>query len=437
MVMVTASPPDLPVDRLRRLDYWLGVPICFLLTLCFRISSAFAKTSRPAGEPRNVLFIELAEMGSMVLACPAVQRLRSAHPQAVVFFLVFKHIADSVRVLELVPDDQVLTIDASSFGALLRDSFRFIRDARRLRIDTTINLEVFTRFSTILACLSGAGRRVGFYAFSERGQYTGDLVTHKVTYSPHVHTWQSFLTLVKAVDDAGTDLPMGRCPTELLDPSAIPRLHSDLASRQRLLQRLARQSPAITGKRLIVVNPNASSFLTVRKWPLERYAELVARLVSDPRNACVLTGLASERADARFILDRVKSDRVVDFTGQTSLKELLDLYSLAPVLVTNDSGPAHFAALTDVHVVVFFGPETPALYKPLTDRCTVMYSHHACSPCVSAFNQRRTTCTDNRCLQVIQVDTVYETLTQLLADEADTAPPQTQNRLVTSLRVVS
>ena len=84
---------------------------------------------------------------------------------------------------------------------------------------------------------------------------------------------------------------------------------------------LARESPALPGKRLIAINPNASKLISIRKWPLDRYAQLVARLLEDPRNVCAITGLASEREDARFILDRVKSDRLVDLTGKTSLRE--------------------------------------------------------------------------------------------------------------------
>jgi hypothetical protein len=77
--------------------------------------------------------------------------------------------------------------------------------------------------------------------------------------------------------------------------------------------------------------------------------------------------------------------------------------------VTNDSGPAQLAALTDVNILVFFGPETPALYRPIADpdRCHVLYSHYACSPCVTAFNQRRTECTDNVCLKSIAVPAVH------------------------------
>ena len=55
-----------------------------------------------------------------------------------------------------------------------------------------------------------------------------------------------------------------------------------------------------------------------------------------------------------------------------------------------------------MNILVFFGPETPALYRPIADpdRCHVLYSHYACSPCVTAFNQRRTECTDNVCLEI-------------------------------------
>jgi ADP-heptose:LPS heptosyltransferase len=188
----------------------------------------------------------------------------------------------------------------------------------------------------------------------------------------------------------------------------------DAPTRQRIQGLVTRDRPATAGKRLIIVNPNASKLISIRKWPLDRYAELVRRLLENPDHACVMTGVASEQEDAMFIADRVTSDRLVNLVGKTSLDDLIGLFSIAEVLVTNDSGPAHFAALTDIDVIVFFGPETPKLYKPLTDRATVLYAGFACSPCVSAFNQRRSVCTNNRCLQDIPVSTVHATVLERL-----------------------
>ena len=122
----------------------------------------------------------------------------------------------------------------------------------------------------------------------------------------------------------------------------------------------------------------------------------------------------AEREAAQSLTASVSSDRLVDLTGETTLRELLDLLNVASLLITNDSGPAHFAALTDIPVLVLFGPETPRLYGPLSRRAVALYADYACSPCVSAFNQRRTVCTNNRCLQHFDVDIVHAHAIRLL-----------------------
>ena len=71
---------------MRRIDRWAGVPICFLLTLWRR---AFEPSNPRAAGPSNLLFIQTAEMGSLVLALPAVRLAREAYPGATVYFLVF------------------------------------------------------------------------------------------------------------------------------------------------------------------------------------------------------------------------------------------------------------------------------------------------------------------------------------------------------------
>jgi ADP-heptose:LPS heptosyltransferase len=399
-------------DRMRRIDYWMGVPLCFVLTLAHRLLAVFG-TSRPAA-PRNVLFIELAEMGSTVLAAPAVNKLKATYPDCRIFFLLFAHIEESVKVLGLIPDDHVITIDARNVYTLARDTFRFMWSARRLGIDTTINLETFARYSTILAYLSGARRRVGFHRFSQEGLYTGDLLTHKVAYSTHQHTWRAFVALVTALDEPEGTTPLGKRRVEDGD-CVVPRFRTDEASQARVRRLLVAAAPGFDAtRRLVLVNPNASKLVSIRKWPIENYAALVRQLVADSDLHVAITGVASEKEDARRIIDEVRSDRVIDLTGRTTLADLIHLFCAADLLITNDSGPAHFASLTGIPIVVFFGPETPALYQPLSATCTVMYSHLSCSPCVSAFNQKLSPCTDNQCLKAIGVGEVYARVREIL-----------------------
>lgn len=375
--------------------------------------------------PRQVLFIQTAEMGSLVLALPAVRHIEQTYPGCVVHVLVFTSLAESVAAIGLAPAERVLTIDPSSLLTIARDTWRFAREARRRRIDTVINLEMFARFGSILTYLSGAGRRAGFHPFGHPGLYCGDLLTHRVIYNPHVHTAEALLTIARSLEESPDHVPMGKIPRgsgtcleavaggRILTPG---RIATDDQTRRKMLDRLTSERPATAGKRLIVVNPNASQLISIRRWPLESYAGLVASLLLDPDNACVLTGTMAEQAETRFIAEQVRSDRIVDLAGKTSVRDLLDLYNVADLFVTNDSGPAQLAALTDVNILVFFGPETPALYRPLAepDRCHVLYSHYGCSPCVSAFNQRKTDCTDNLCLKTIGVASVHAIATAIL-----------------------
>lgn len=408
-------------NRMRWLDYWVGRPLCWALTMWSRVMGLWRGGSRrsTSGEPpRNILIIELAEMGSTVVAYPALQHLRARHPECRLFFLVFTALRDSVKVLDVAPDAQIWTIDPSSVSTLLGDTIRFVRSARRAGIDTAINLEMFARFSTMLAYVSGASTRIGFDPFTQKGLYCGDLFTHRVPYNPHLHTWQSFVALVQALDAPHGELPVGKIPASAPAARQLLQVSSDPVLRARLWEVLERALPAVRGKRLIAINPNASKLIAIRKWPRERYAELTRRLLDDPETACVITGVASEHEDAAFIRNHVQSDRVLDLTGKTSLRELLELFTMVDLLVTNDSGPAHFAALTRVRTIVFFGPETPDLYRPLSDRCTVLYANYACSPCVSAYNQRLSPCSDNRCLTHFSVDEVYATAMAAMDERA-------------------
>ena len=82
-------------------------------------------------------------------------------------------------------------------------------------------------------------------------------------------------------------------------------------------------------------------------------------------------------------------------------------------MISNDSGPAHFAAATRLPTIVLFGPKTPKLYQPL-GTSQAIYAGLACSPCVSAHNHRKTACDDNVCMRAIGVEQVYGALAELL-----------------------
>lgn len=391
---------------MRAVDYWVGVPLTFLLTILQRIRRLLQLDAAPPSAPRNILFIQLAEMGTMVVAYPALRKARELFPDATLHFLCFKQIRASVDILGIIPPENVMTIDASSLASLARDTLAFPSLARRRSIDTVINMEAFVRYSSVVSWVSGASRRVGFHRFNQEGLYTGDLLTHHVLYNPHVHTTHTFLDLVHALE-----APPGQVPRvkrrRANDSFEVPKIAADATAAAELWRKLELIAPGIgPARKLVVINPNASDQFPMRRLPLESFIEITRQLLNDPDVFILITGVASEKPDAQHICSRIGSPRVLDLTGRTTLSELLYVFDLAHVLVTNDSGPAHLAALTKIHVIVFFGPEIPERYRPLATSSDVVHTGFTCSPCIGPHNQRLSPCNDNLCLKSIDVHEV-------------------------------
>ena len=393
-------------NLMRAIDFWVGIPLTFCFTLICRLQRVLGLAASPIGTPRNILFIQLAEMGTMVVAYPALRKARELFPDATFHFLCFNEIRSSVEMLDVIPAENILAIDSRSLLSLVRDSILFPWRARRRQIDTVINTEAFVRFSSVLSYLSGARRRVGFHRFNQEGMYTGDLLTHRVLYNGQVHAAHTFLDLVHALVAPPENVPRVKRPKSM-DRLDVPKVVTDAGSADAIWRKLRAISPDVgPDKKLVVVNPNASAKFPMRRMPIESFTELVRQLLEDPEVFVLIPGVASEKPDAEYICSRVASSRALDLTGQTTLNELLHLFDLAHVLVTNNSGPAHFAALTRIHVVVFFGPEIPERYRPLTSSADVVHTGYSCSPCIGPFNQRLSPCNDNLCLKTINVHEV-------------------------------
>ena len=393
---------------MRWVDYWVGVPICFLLSIVVSIERLFGlRKVKKDFRPKKILFIELSEMGSAILAYSAMKKAKELF-DAKIYFMIFRENVESVRLLGIVPEDNIITIRSKSLFLFFVDTIIAVFKMRFKRIDAVIDLELFSRFTSVLSFLSGAKAVVGFYKYYMEGLYRGNIQTHKVEYNPHYHISQSFMSLVYALNADANEKPLLKKEIKK-EEMKTAKIHIDAAAKKSLIGKLQQVNPDINEKsKIVLLNPNASQLLPIRKWPLQNFMRLAEKVLKQKDVFIVVTGTKAEGEDAQAICNFVKNDRCIDFTGKTSFKELIDLYNISNVLVTNDSGPAHFASLTDINIIVLFGPETPKIYAPLSDSCECVYSNYACSPCVSAFNHRKTPCDNSRCLKAIKVEDVFE-----------------------------
>ena len=405
---------------MRNVDYFAGVPLCFAGTIVRKLLSLL---SAPLAEsaPRNILFIELSEMGSTILADPAMQKLKR-DLKANLFFAIFKKNKPSLELLGTVPKENIFTIDDGSLSGLASDAVSFLFWTRRNRIDTVIDMELFSRFTALLTGFSGARRAVGFHAFHNEGLYRGDFLTHKVAYNPHLHMSKNFIALVNALTGDPKEVPMSK--TFISDEEiGLRKVSVNEDARQAMREKIKSVCPGYdtARHRIVLFNANASDLLPIRRWPRDHYIALAGTILERyPNVVILLTGGTSDFDWLEVIEEKVGSGRCVNFAGRTKLLELPVLYSLSACMVSNDSGPPHFASVTEMPVFVFFGPETPKLYAPLGN-ATPICAGLACSPCVSAANHRKTACSDNVCLRIITPEQVFGMLQPLLERTTQTA----------------
>ena len=390
---------------IRFLDYWLGVPACAFLTV---VRSIAGRTE--ARKPERLLFLKFIEQGATVLAQDAIARATRAVGRENVFFCVFESNRAILDVIGTVPSTNIICIRDQSLSTFVVDFLTAAMAIRHHRIDTVIDMEFFSRASAIFAFLTGAATRVGLHRFTGELPYRGNLMTHRIQYLPQLHISMQYSILVEAAFHDPLDEPLLKIPLEHIRSTSIQSPPTFTPTSDEVAGMRARLG-AVTGP-IVVLNPNASDLLPLRKWETSRFGELATRILHTyPGALVVLTGAPSEQAIAEALCRSLASPRVISVAGRTSLRELLTLYTLATVLVTNDSGPGHFASLTPVHAIVLFGPETPRLFGPLAPATTVIWKELACSPCVSVFNHRLSPCRNNVCMQSITVDEVFDAVT--------------------------
>jgi len=194
-----------------------------------------------------------------------------------VYFVVFEDNRFILDVMEIIPEQNVITISNKSPFALAIGAFRAVLRARKLDIDAVIDMEFLTRFSAMLTFLTGAKSRVGFHTFFGDGPYRGDLMTHRLLYNPHLHTSQMFEAMVEALTRDPAMLPTFDFKPPATQPFAkFNPAPGEAAEVDALLRR---ENPALGSAPIILLNPNASDLLPLRRWPPMRYVELSRRLL--------------------------------------------------------------------------------------------------------------------------------------------------------------
>lgn len=294
--------------------------------------------------PSKVLVIKLSALGDFVLAFPAFSRIRAAHPEARITLLTTPPFAALARASPFF--DEVET-DGRPRGALAW--LALVRRLRRERFDRVYDLQTNDRTNLLFQLLRPSAPAWSGTAF-------GAALPHRNADRMRLHTLER---QAEQLRDAGI------WPDAPVAPQSAPP--PDLS-----WMRLSATSEGQSGGRrrpLVLLAPGSSAHRPAKRWPIERYAELAARMVDAEADVAVIGGPAESLLGAAI---SARSPATRDLTGRTDLVQIAALGARAALAVANDTGPAHLIAAAGAPTIVLFSGESdPALCAP-RGRVTVL-----------------------------------------------------------------
>ncbi|MBX3229653.1 MAG: glycosyltransferase family 9 protein [Labilithrix sp.] len=368
----------LDVKMMRKVDAVVGNAICSALAVGKRLKRPFMQ---PVTAYKKICVMKFFGMGSIVVATPSLRALRDQFPGAEIHFVTFKGNKELLEILGLT--DKHYFVDNSSPQAFVASTLKVARDLRAAGCDLVIDLEFYAKFPLVLASLGNIPQKAGFYLNPE--PWRRELLDVPGWYNHYFHTKDIFLSLVYLL--AKDDFYYLEF-AEFAAKYTYPRVSPAEASLAAVWSKLAAHGVGKNG-RVFVINPNTSPELApeARKWPAERYGELARLLLAEYPEACVaFIGTKGEAAYVEAVARTTRDPRAFSMAGELNLRELLALFSITDVLVSNDSGPMHLACLVDTPTVGLFFADTPTLFAPIGSRVASIAPNLYSMPLFTVYN---------------------------------------------------
>lgn len=321
-------------------------------------------------------------IGDAVMCTPALDALRQLFPSAEVTALARPAIADLLKGHAAV--DHVLVYDVRGRHAGLAGKWSLAGTLRRLQFDLAVLFQNAFE-AALLAYLGGVPRRLG-YATDGRSVLLSDAVTLP---GKGVHQIVYYGNLLRSLGHGG--------------PLGPPRLFLAGDEEQRMARRLA-EAGVGEGDLVIGINPG-STYGGAKRWLPERFGSVADRLVSRSGLGrpvrVVIVGAPGEEALGRAVASGMEAP-AVEWSGRTTVRELMAVVKRCSVFVTNDTGPMHIAAAFGVPVVAVFGPTDASTTGPFGTAHTIIREPVDCSPCLL-----RECPIDHRCMTRVPVEAVF------------------------------
>lgn len=375
------------------IDRTIGFILSILFAVVARVLGFILRRDhRPAENPESVAVAKFVGVGSIIYVGYFCRLLKIRFPKTKLYFITTK---GSEAIASRLPDvDKVLTVNDSGLARMLLTNLLLIGKLWKVRPDLYFDMEVYSSYSAMIANLSLARNRYGFYRKSVA--FKKGLFTHLVFFNTRRHISEIYRQMALAAGAKGDAVSL---PSPLVYPEDEDCLNVFLEKRN------------IHKESLIVINPNVSELLLERRWMTERWAAYLEEATQRwPQFVFALTGVSHEQKyvnQIRSSLSESAMKNVINLVGQLDFGMYLALIKACHCVVTVDSGPLHVAASLGKSTISLWGPGDPGHYAPVSGKHKILYNPVYCSPCL--YHADVPPCGgDNRCMQNITVDELLQ-----------------------------
>jgi ADP-heptose:LPS heptosyltransferase len=309
--------------------------------------------------PRKVVLVRASRIGDFVCATPALKALRNALPGTEISLIGLPIVRDlAVRSLCLdrfIPFPGFPGMAEQLFDP--RRSLAFFREMQEEGFDLAIQMHGSGVYSNPFTLMLGARLTAGFV---RPGEGAGRLDA-ALPYPANLHEIRKLLRLTEFLG-AGSICEETECPL-------FPEDHNEA---EKLLAGVTRP--------LIGVQPGARA--AIKTWTPERFAAAASELQRYYGGTVVILGGPGEEKVAQAVREKLKAPAVVLCGKTQNLGALGAVIQRLAVLLTNDTGPAHFAYALGTPSVTVFGGTRPSEWAALNeDRHAALAFDVTCRPC--------------------------------------------------------
>jgi ADP-heptose:LPS heptosyltransferase len=344
----------------QRIDYYAGYALIGLLLPITRLLGITLRRDHSLKEPpQRILFIKLLGLGSLILASDAITAIRTRYPGVRLILLTDANIAAGIAPFELF--DEIHIVKTPHLLSTARDVLRFLFLSWKWRDLWVIDLEVYSKLTTVFALMTFARNRFGF-------------VLSPVAFRKHLNTHKIVFDQDRFLEDNYDDMA------------------EEVTGCKPLTQRPASRDGHLD-KSYIILNNTCSGLAYERKLPDTTFADICQWILENTSYRLALLGMPSDKAGIDSLIEQTpalksRRQRILNYAGQKA--DFTDFYCFlreeGVCLVTIDSGPLHIARKLGLPTVSVWGPTDPENYLRISpeDKNLHFFYYRAtpCSPCI-------------------------------------------------------